>query len=109
MAYLKVRAIKNISSSIEYIEKDEQTYYGMLVREINGGRCEIENKISSPIIACDSCSKYGIKYKNKVENEGLSVILSFDPQDKVTVTQALDITKKIMEEVVPHRHSRRDA
>lgn len=103
MAYLKVRAIKNISSSIDYIEKDEQTYYGMLVREINGGRCEIENKISSPIIACDSCSKYGIEYKNKVENEGLSVILSFDPQDKVTVTEALDITKKLMEEEFPNQ------
>lgn len=103
MAYLKVRAIKNISSSIDYIEKDEQTYYGMLVREINGGRCEIENKISSPIIACDRCSKYGIDYKNKVENEGLSVVMSFDPQDKVTVTEALDITKKIMEEEFPNQ------
>lgn len=103
MAYLKVRAIKNISDSIDYIEKDEQTYYGMLVREINGGRCEVENKISSPIIAYDSFSKYGIDYENKVKNEGLSIILSFDPQDKVTVTEALDITKKLMEEEFPNQ------
>lgn len=103
MAYLKVRAIKNISNSIDYIEKDEQTYYGMLVREIHGGKCEIENKVSSPIIACDSFVKYGIEYENKIKNEGLSIICSFDPQDKLTVTEALEITKEIMKEEFPNQ------
>ncbi|MDU2897687.1 MAG: relaxase/mobilization nuclease domain-containing protein [Finegoldia magna] len=103
MAYLKVRSIKDISSSLDYIEKDEQTYYGLLVNELNGGRCEIENKVSSPIIACDSFVKYGIEYENKLKNEGLSIICSFDPQDKLTVTEALEITKEIMKEEFPNQ------
>lgn len=103
MAYLKVRAIKDISSSLDYIEKDEQTYYGLLVNELNGGRCEIENKVSSPIIACDSFVKYGIEYENKLKNEGLSIICSFDPQDKLTVTEALEITKEIMKKEFPNQ------
>lgn len=103
MAYLKVRSIKDISSSLDYIEKDEQTYYGLLVNELNGGRCEIENKVSSPIIACDSFVKYGIEYENKFKNEGLSIICSFDPQDKLTVTEALEITKEIMKEEFPNQ------
>lgn len=96
LAYLRASFIKDVGRSVSYILKDEQSFYGILAQEFNGGRLGMEHEVG--FIGSATSLLYGIENKRNDEllNKGLSVIMSFDPEDNLTVTEALKISTELM-------------